>query len=299
MRLRGARGLVRSAARVGSVTDRQSLQCCADAVASHTLPVPSGIRWFRGSLARLAGPGSSGAHSWTRGVSTSQRAFQHDGHGDSRRGRDEASCWRCGAGRGDGGEPEGPDTSAGTPSAPSFFCGRCNAVQPLHTEHDYFKLMGIDEPCYDIDLAALEKAFKAAQFQLHPDRFGGASSAEQEVSADLSSALNEAYHVLKCPLLRAKHLLRLLQPDVDHDHDEEATTRDPELLMWAMELREAVEDASADELEKMREDTQARVDERVAAVSAAFKAGDLAQVQTEVVRLRYLKRAMHSIVDKL
>ena len=62
---------------------------------------------------------------------------------------------------------------------------------------------------YDIDEEALERKFKALQWQLHPDRYTTANAVEQSHSTDQAALVNEAYKVLKDPLLRAEYMVRI------------------------------------------------------------------------------------------
>ena len=54
----------------------------------------------------------------------------------------------------------------------------------------------------------LEAAYKALQKQLHPDKFGTASPEEQEHAQEYAALVNEAYHTLRNPHIRAEYLLR-------------------------------------------------------------------------------------------
>jgi len=60
-----------------------------------------------------------------------------------------------------------------------------------------------------IDTAALEKSFYALSRKLHPDRFAGRPTAEQEAALAESSRLNDAYRTLKDPISRTEYLLKL------------------------------------------------------------------------------------------
>lgn len=66
------------------------------------------------------------------------------------------------------------------------------------------------EEVFDIDEEALEQKFKALQWQLHPDRYTTANAIEQSYSTDQAALVNEAYKVLKDPLLRAEYMVRIV-----------------------------------------------------------------------------------------
>lgn len=106
-------------------------------------------------------------------------------------------------------------------------------------KQNFFQLFGIAEG-YQLDTAALEQQYRALQSQVHPDKFVHLSEAEQRVSMQSSTRVNEAYQTLRNPIKRARYLLSLRGVDTQ----EETNTAMPvEFLMQQMEWREAIEEA--------------------------------------------------------
>ena len=89
-----------------------------------------------------------------------------------------------------------------------------------------------------MDLAALEARYRELQREVHPDRFAAASPAEQRVSMQLATRVNEAYQTLKSPLKRAEYLLELQGVDPELETN---TAMPPEFLAEQMERRERLE----------------------------------------------------------
>lgn len=137
---------------------------------------------------------------------------------------------------------------------------------------------------FGVDARALRSEFLALQGRAHPDRHAGA--ADKRRAAARSARINDAYRTLQSPLLRAQHLLRLRGRDVAGD--EHARVEEPGLLGEVMEARERIEEARTElELEPVRSENEARVDECVAALEEAFRDGDDERAVREAVRLRY------------
>lgn len=180
------------------------------------------------------------------------------------------ACWSCG----------GPLVSA----AP--FCVACLAVQPPG-QMDHFTRLGLERG-YTIDLAALDRAYFGLQRRLHPDRFVGRSPRERAISQQQAAALNEAYETLKHPIRRARYLAELMGVDLPGDG---RTIDDPELLMAAMESREALAEAgSLAEVEALERRSR---DERAAAIDALqdlFARDDQAGIRRAILRLAYLDK---------
>lgn len=100
---------------------------------------------------------------------------------------------------------------------------------------DAFDLLGLS-PSFDLDRAAIDRAFLALAVSVHPDLAGG----EPEAQA-LSARLNDAKRALLDPETRANVLMaRLGGPAAD-----EEKSLPPTLLMEVMEAREGVDAARA------------------------------------------------------
>jgi molecular chaperone HscB len=100
-----------------------------------------------------------------------------------------------------------------------------------------FELLSIP-PAFKIDEGLLKKQFLKASRQFHPDFFAHASETEKAAAEQQSSAINQAYQVLKNPQTAMAHLLQL------HGLlDDEAAAKLPQdFLMEVMELNELLPD---------------------------------------------------------
>lgn len=140
---------------------------------------------------------------------------------------------------------------------------------------------------FDLEPDLLQKQYFGFQRRLHPDRFATRTPKERALSQQQATALNEAYEVLKDPMRRAAYLLRLAGRVVNVD--ETATVSDPVLLMEAMEMREALEEAeTAEEVTALAAKAEAEVQGCVAKLSKAFAEDDLDAAGALTTRLKYL-----------
>lgn len=183
------------------------------------------------------------------------------------------ACWSC----------EGPVPGA------ALFCATCRAVQPPGTR-DHFQRLGLPRS-FAIDIKDLDRRYFALQRQLHPDRFATRTPRERAVSQSQAVSLNEAYEVLRDPVARGEYLLRLHGVDVNPDGCN--TVRDPTLLMEQMERREALMEASTPrEVDAIVREASGEVEVGVAAIAAAFAAGDIDRAGRETTRLKYLAKLL-------
>ena len=163
------------------------------------------------------------------------------------------------------------------------------------SHYDYFPSTLPDGPppagTFKVDLKALRKEFLQLQARAHPDLHPPEFKTKAEA---LSSRVNEAYKTLQDPLRRALHILSINgQGDVDAELEgvgmfgaEEG--QDKELLMVVMEAREVIEEAADEsELDEIKMENDARIDESVGVLEKASREEDWEQVKKECVRLRY------------
>lgn len=126
---------------------------------------------------------------------------------------------------------------------------------------DHFSLFGLPAR-FDLDAQALESAWRAVAAQVHPDRYATASPAERRVAMQWAARANEAYRVLRDPLLRARYLCEQAGIDLQTESN---TSMDTAFLMQQMTWREMLDDArdDADALTALQTELEAaRVDMR-------------------------------------
>ena len=113
-------------------------------------------------------------------------------------------------------------------------------MNPDFTQN-HFELFALPV-AFDLDLPALERAYRKLLREVHPDRFAASSDAEKRLAAQWATRANEGYQTLKSPLKRGRYFLRINGIDTE----EESNTAMPvDFLIQQMEWREAVAEAKA------------------------------------------------------
>lgn len=98
-------------------------------------------------------------------------------------------CWRC--------QSEVPV---------AVLCSRCGAIQPLPSQLDYFRVLGVEQnPA--LDESALSTRYYELSRRLHPDLYQTASVQEREASLHNSAIINRAYRTLRDPVQRGVYWL--------------------------------------------------------------------------------------------
>ncbi|MBA3459049.1 MAG: Fe-S protein assembly co-chaperone HscB [Deltaproteobacteria bacterium] len=153
---------------------------------------------------------------------------------------------------------------------------------------DAFSLLGLT-PSYEIDSAALEKAYFERSKELHPDRYATAPANERVAALSKARALNDAYQTLKKPVPRAEYLLSRAGVTIGDNE-----RLDPDLLMEFLEQREEL--AAARQAGRTAEvaTLQAAMVKRrkaiIALLSGLFASEDLVNAKKQLIVLRYLDR---------
>jgi molecular chaperone HscB len=169
----------------------------------------------------------------------------------------------------------------------ALFCHTCGAVQPP-PQLDHFARLGLPRH-FEIDAAELDRRYFGFQRNLHPDRFARRTARERAIAESQSASLNQAYETLKEPLTRAAYLLELagLRSAATHA----ATVDDEELLMEAMENREALMEAGdVETVDELTAKALASALSCLAELTAAFARDDLPAADRLATRLRYWRK---------
>src|ERR1700759_401673 len=103
---------------------------------------------------------------------------------------------------------------------------------------DHFSLFGSPRKLW-IEMPGLEQKFLQLSWKLHPDNFVNASAEEQADSLKRSSALNDAYRVLRDPVARVEYLLEIEGARKEGQQKQQAP---PELLEEHFELNESLDE---------------------------------------------------------
>ncbi len=165
---------------------------------------------------------------------------------------------------------------------------------------NHFELLGLPVT-YQVDVAALDRAYRDLQGRVHPDRFASASEAERRVAMQWATRANEAYRTLRNPIDRARYLLGLKGFDTG---EESNTSMPPDFLMQQMEWRESVEEGRARHdaaaLEALRREIEASRAEMHALLARALGADRNFDAGCSLVRkLRFLDKIEAEIDDGL
>ncbi len=151
---------------------------------------------------------------------------------------------------------------------------------------------------YALDQQTLHQQYIQASAATHPDRF--ADPLEQADAARRAAQINEAYRVLKDPEARANALLALWGGPAKEDD----SSLPPDLLMEVMEMREAMEDATAskdhDQRQQLTQQARDQHQQRLATIAQLFEQAHakppdqrddlLSRIRLELNALRYFQR---------
>eukprot|EP00301_Raphidiophrys_heterophryoidea_P004387 c11910_g3_i1.p1 GENE.c11910_g3_i1~~c11910_g3_i1.p1 ORF type:complete len:255 (-),score=72.07 c11910_g3_i1:52-786(-) len=140
-------------------------------------------------------------------------------------------------------------------------------------------------PRFALDTKALEQKFREMQICLHPDKVAMQSKEVRDIAESVSSALNEAYHMLKSPTTRAQHLLAM------HGYaiGESMEGVDPDVLEEVLLAREEIADATSPaQISRVTAQFESKLSEALAQATEAFDvARDFSKARQITVLLKY------------
>jgi molecular chaperone HscB len=154
--------------------------------------------------------------------------------------------------------------------------------------------------CFALDPRELDRAYRAVQAEVHPDRFAAAGDAQKRIAMQWATRANEAYRTLKNPLARASYLLHLRGIDVGA---EDNTAMEPAFLMQQIEWREEIEDAAsahnAGELERLLAALRREQGQRFEKLAASLDSGANQAAAEAVRQLMFIARLESEIETQL
>lgn len=92
-------------------------------------------------------------------------------------------------------------------------CAGCGVVVEPHPQATPFARLGVGEPRFVIDDAALERAWLSRSRAVHPDRYARKTDGERRAAAQQTAALNDAWRAIRAPFDRAAWLVRSIGVD--------------------------------------------------------------------------------------
>ncbi|OON62077.1 Fe-S protein assembly co-chaperone HscB [Massilia sp. KIM] len=144
---------------------------------------------------------------------------------------------------------------------------------------------------FDVDLNALDAAYREVQGRVHPDRFVNATDAEKRVAMQWATRANEAYQTLRNPQKRAQYLIELNGVDLQTESN---TAMPMAFLMQQMEWREALDDARAgkdvDALDALDAQVKRERKQLLAQVGQQLDGGDYQAAAQNVRALMFLDK---------
>jgi molecular chaperone HscB len=156
-----------------------------------------------------------------------------------------------------------------------------------------FEILGI-ETAFELDPAVLDKAYFARQALVHPDRFVYHSEPERKAATIHASSLNQAYEILKNPMLRAKALLKLRGIEVGEE--EGKTVQNPKVLQEMIDLQETLMAAiSPHDFSQVQNQIHDRLQTVMTTFGSAIRKNQNQELPALYLRLTYLSKLLGNV----
>ncbi len=150
---------------------------------------------------------------------------------------------------------------------------------------------------YEISTELLEKKYIFIQQSSHPDKLSNKTADKRYKALNHSIEANNAYAVLKDPLLRAKHLLSLRDINIDQEIRVNTPTT---LLQQTFIDREKLEETdSIDELNSFLSQAKNDTQKIEMQLAKAFRGHNLENIVLQTIKLQYKTKLISEIKNKI
>jgi molecular chaperone HscB len=162
----------------------------------------------------------------------------------------------------------------------------------------HFEVFGL-EPTLELDVKALEQQLRTRSLEVHPDRFSQADAKARRLALEKTSALNDAFKVLKDPVARAFYVLKLKGVDLDNDTSAAQAKMPMEFLEEVLTRREALEALKASKdvarARAMADEVEALKAAALTQGKAALGRDDVTEATHQLGRVRYFTRFIEEV----
>jgi len=151
---------------------------------------------------------------------------------------------------------------------------------------------------FELDIAQLDHAFREVQAQVHPDKFIGASSAEQRVAMQWATRANEAYQTLKNPLKRASYLCEINGINLQAESN---TAMPTDFLIQQMEWREELDESKRDSSALLRLDANVQKERKlqINKIAGQFAQQNFQEAAQSIRQLMFLEKLRDELDESL
>jgi molecular chaperone HscB len=162
---------------------------------------------------------------------------------------------------------------------------------------NHFEVFGL-APTVDLDVKALEQRLRERSLQYHPDRVPQGDAKQRLTALEMTTAINDAFKVLRDPVKRAVYLLKLKGLDLDNAAASNATMP-LTFLQEVIEHREKLEALKARNdltgVQRMAIEMAKEKEASLAAAQAALRNESLTEAAHHLGRIRYFARFLEEV----
>lgn len=163
---------------------------------------------------------------------------------------------------------------------------------------NHFEVFGLT-PTLELDVKALEARLRELSLEHHPDRFANADARTRLLALEKTTALNDAFKVLKDPVRRAFYVLKLKGVDLENESSAAQAKMPLEFLEEVMERREKLEALKARKdlggARLMADEIARELTGAMERARNALGRDDVAEATHQLGRVRYFTRFIDEV----
>lgn len=163
---------------------------------------------------------------------------------------------------------------------------------------DYFNTFGLPIS-FSIDQNKLEKSWRHLSCIVHPDRYINSNDIDRKSSIEIASFVNEAYKVLKDPILRASHICEINGINCKKKSNVSIFFLEKQLV-WRESVDNLYNNKDLDGLKKLGTELYKEIEERLLALSNLLdKNFDYINASVLINELMFIDKIYNNIEEKI
>lgn len=163
---------------------------------------------------------------------------------------------------------------------------------------NHFEIFGL-APALDLDVKALEQKLRDLSLEFHPDRVAQADPRTRLAALEKTTALNDAFKILRDPVRRAFYVLKLKGVDLESEAAAAKAKMPLEFLEEVMNRREALEALKArrdvEQARAMADEIEKEKSSALEQAKAALGRDDVNEAAHQLGRVKYFARFVEEV----
>ena len=158
---------------------------------------------------------------------------------------------------------------------------------------NYFELFNLPVTT-EINLSELETSYLKLQSKYHPDKYVNATKAEKNISALLSTRINDGYKTLADLVNRIEYILLINE----YNFDESKTFNDKQFLLEQIKINETINSNDKGKSQELKRELSEKISTLRKDIESLISKKDFENIYNNLSKIRFYKKQLGEISKK-